>query len=208
MATTPGLRLKTFWFKDERPREPGQVATATAAVVWRSANHRIQNLRRARFRVEAGADYANVLVELLCLAVVIADRAVARLVADDGAWRQAFTPALAVRAGELLEDSLNDLIGPDPDAARGWRRRFVDRFNLRNAEYAQYDDGPEGPSFGLLRHFGEVLTEAMADDDDRRWATDQAMTVEGPELADVLEKTMRELLGHAPKPARRRESGD
>lgn len=206
MATTPGLRLKTFWFKDERPRDPSQVATGTAAIVWRTANLRIQSMRKGRFRIDVGADYANVLVELLAFMVAVADRIVC--LRETAPWRREFTSALTIRVGELFEDSLNDLIGPDPDPRRGWRRRFVDRANLRMGEFAMHDVGDDGPSFGFVRHFGQMLTEAMADPADRHWALDQAMTVEGPEMVDVLTQSLRGLLGLQPKPARRAHAGE
>ncbi|MCP5265994.1 MAG: hypothetical protein H6934_07765 [Burkholderiaceae bacterium] len=205
MSTRTGLRLKTFWFKDQRARDPNQIATATAAVLWRGANHRIQNLRNGKFNIDAGPDYANVLVELLCLMVVVADRIAYRQ--EAAPWREQFTGALAHRVGELLQDSLDDLIGPDPDPARGWRRRFIDRVNARIAEYAAHDYGPDGPDFGFLRHFGDCLTEMLPDADDRRWSCDQAMTVEGPEIVDMMEKSLSGLLGLAPKPPRRAAGG-
>ncbi len=206
MRAAPAPRLKTFWFKDQRERDPAQIASASAAVVWRTANHRIENLRRGGFVVDAGADYANVLVEVLCLMAVAADRIAFR--SEPGAWRVAFTSALVRRLGELLAESLDELIGPDPDPSRGWSRRFVDRYNLRAQEYADHAYAADGPSFGFLRCFGERLVESMSDADDRRWAHDQAMTVEGPEAIDTLEKSMRGLLGLAPKPPRRGAMGD
>ncbi|MEZ5653898.1 MAG: hypothetical protein R3E87_25470 [Burkholderiaceae bacterium] len=202
MSTRPGLRLKTFWFKTEQNRDPDQIATAAAAVLWRTANHRIQNLRKGKFSIEAGPDYANVLVEVLGLMVVVADRIAYRN--DNGPWREAFTGALARRVGQLLQDSLDDLIGPDPDPARGgWGRRFIDRVNLRADEYAchPYDEG--GASFGFLRHFGDCLQDMLPDSDDQRWAVDQAMTVEGPEIIEIMESTMRGLLGQESSPKRR-----
>ncbi|MEZ5658121.1 MAG: hypothetical protein R3E83_06220 [Burkholderiaceae bacterium] len=202
MSTRPGLRLKTFWFKTDQSRDPLQIATAAAAVVWRTANHRIQNLRKGKFSIDAGPDYANVLVELLSLMVVVADRIAFRN--DTGEWREHFTGELARRVGQLLQDSLDDLIGPDPDPARGgWGRRFVDRVNLRAAEYSCHEYGSEGASFSFLRHFGDCFEDMLPGFDDKRWAVDQAVTVEGPELIEIMEKTMRGLLGQESAPVRR-----
>jgi hypothetical protein len=199
----PGIRLKTHWFRDATPRDPAQIANALSAIVWRSADVRLKNLRSGRFEIATGPDYLAVLVELLCFLVVVADRVAFRH--DPGAWREQFTSALALRVGELLQDSFDDLLGPIPG---GYRKRFVDRLNLRAAEYADFRYDENGPEFGFLRHFGGLMTEAMSDPDDRRWALDQAMTVEGPECVDVIEKAMRGLLGIDPKPRRAGQAGE
>ena len=198
------VRVKSHWFKGGDTRDPGQVATAAAAIVWRTADSRVRSLRSARFEIAAGADYVNALVELLCLMIVAADRIAYRH--DQGPWRERFVSALTIRVGELLEDSFNDLLGPLPD--RSYRQRFVDRLNLRAAEYAQYAYGDSGPEFAFLRHFGLQVAESMSDPDDQRWALDQAMTVEGPVCIEVLEKAMRGLLGLEPKPVKKREAGE
>lgn len=211
MSTRPAPRLKTFWFDEQRTRSPQEVASAAAAVVWRTAAHRIANLRHAGFAIEPGADYANVLVELACLMIAVADRVAlrfARRPAAEGKWRTAFTSALAHGVGELLQDSLDDLLGPDPQPGRGWRRRFVDRVNVRLAEYGQFECGDDGPSFAMLRTFGERMEEMVADAGDRRWIADQAMTVDGPGAAETIDDAMRALLGQRAKPARRAMSGD
>lgn len=200
----PGIRLKTHWFRDATQREPQQVANALAAIVWRTADVRLKNLRKGRFEIAAGPDYLAVLAEILCFLVVVADRVAYRH--HPGPWREAFTGALAIRVGELLQDSFDDLLGPIPE---GYRKRFVDRLNRRAAEYADFAYGGDGPEFAFLRHFGNLLTDAMSDPDDRRWALDQAMTVEGPECVDVIEKSMRGLLGLEPRPKRPRgEAGE
>jgi hypothetical protein len=196
-------RLKSHWFRDEQPRAPAEVANALAAVVWRTADQRIRNLRKANFVIAADASYLNVLAELLAFLVVVADRVAYRH--DPGPWRVEFTTALTVRVGELLQDSFDDLLGPIPG---GYRKRFVDLLNRRADEYADHGYDAGGPDFGFLRHFGHAITEAMPDDDDRRWALDQAMTVEGPECAEVIGKAMRGLLGLEPKPRRAREGGE
>ncbi len=200
----PGIKLKTHWFRDASTREPTQVANALAAIIWRIADARLKNLRKGNFRVEAGPDYLAVLAELLCFMVVVADRIAYRQ--HPGAWRETFTSTLATRVGELLQDSFDDLLGPAPGG--GYRKRFVDRLNLRAAEFAEFDYRADGPEFAMLRHFGNLLTEVLTDPDDRRWALDQAMTVEGPECVDVMEKAMRGLLGLEPKPRRSAEAGE
>ena len=48
------------------------------------------------------------------------------------------------------------------------------------------------------------------DDKDSAWIIDQIMAIQAPEAVDMIEKTLRNLLEEAPRPARRRasEGGD
>lgn len=187
----PGIRLKTHWFRDATPRDPAQIANALSSIVWRSADVRLKNLRKGGFEIAAGPHYLQVLVELLVFMAVIADRIV--LGHQPASWREAFTPELVRRIGDLLQDSFDDLLGPAPGG--GYRKRFIERFNLRVVEYGEFEYHLDGPEFALLRYFGELLTQAMPEADDRRWALDQAMSVEGPECVDVITKATHGLLG-------------
>ncbi|UCE31488.1 MAG: hypothetical protein JSW68_00565 [Burkholderiales bacterium] len=200
------IRLKTHWFKEERTqsRTPEDVASAMTPIVWRTANHRVQNLREGKFEIAPGASYVEILAELMCFEIVVADRIAFRY--DPGDWRERFTASLTNRVGALLQENFDELLGPAPGG--GYKKRFVDLCNRRATEYAYFDYGPDGPEFGMLRHFGESVTHAMTDPDDRRWAADQAMTVEGPECVDVIERGMRGLLGMEPKRPRSLTRGD
>ncbi len=195
----PGMRLKTHWFRDATPRDPEQIANAMSSIVWRSADARVRNLRKGNFEIAAGPHYLQILVEILVFLSVVADRIALRY--QTAEWRAAFTQALVGRVGDLLQDSFDDLLGPAPGG--GYRKRFIGRFNIRVAEYGEFEYHEHGPEFALLRLFGDLLTQAMPEAEDQRWALDQAMTVEGPECVDVVEKSMRGLLGLEPRPARR-----
>jgi len=182
-------RLRTRWFRDGASRDAATVASAAAAIVWRTADARVKHLRRVDFAIDAGAPYVDVLAEFLCLLVAIADRlAYAR---EAGPWRVAFTTALAGRVGALLEESLRELAG---DAAEGQRRRFIDTLNARMDAYAAYRFDENGPEFAFLRCFAERVAEALPDAFDRRWGADQAMSVEGPAAVEQAERALRALL--------------
>ncbi len=198
------LKLKTFWFRQQAGRDPARQAGALAAVIWRVGNDRVRNLREGGFSVAAGAVYVDILAELLAFLVVVADRIAYRH--EPGPWREAFVSALTVRVGELLQDSFDDLLGEAPDG--GYRRRFVALVNRRAEAYAEFDYGPDGPTFGMLRLFGHFLADAMSDAFDRAWGLDQAMTVEGPAGVELVERSMRGILGLERAPARRGEAGE
>jgi hypothetical protein len=199
------LRVKSHWFRDTAPRGARDIATAMAAIVWKTAGHRLKHMRTVDFDIETGEPYVGVLVEFLAFLVAVADRIA--YAHDPGAWRSEFTSTLATRVGELLQDSFDDLLGSAGDG--GYRRRFIDRVNERAADYASFGyTDRDGPEFGFLRHFGDVVREALPRDFDRAWGADQAMSIEGPAAAETIAQGMRGLLGKAQRARRAHEGGE
>jgi hypothetical protein len=197
-------RIKSHWFKDGAQRDAQQVATAAAAAVWRTANHRIAHMRSVGFAIDVGEPYVGVLAELLAFLVAVADRVA--YAHDPGEWRTRFTTALAIRVAELFQECFEELLGRD--AARGFGDRFVERANERFAEYAAFGcDGGE-PDFGFLRRFGNAVGDLLAAGHDRRWGADQAMSVEGPAAAEAVARAMRGLLGEQRRERRASMAGE
>ncbi len=198
------IRLKTHWFKLEQARSPTDLASAMAAVVWRTASQRVGSLRDARFEVSVGAPYVAMQAEILALLVTITDRLA--YAQDPGNFRTEFTSALTIRIADLMADNYDDLL-VDP-GQESLRKRFIDRVNQRFADYADYPFDGNEVGFPMLRLFGQFLEEACADDDDRRWIRDQAMTVEGPAAVETIVKAMRGVLGQEAAPKRSVAAGE
>jgi len=197
------LRIKRHWFKEDTARDAKASASAVAATVWKASVHGMQNVRKARFTVDVGAPYIAMLDEFLTFLVAVADRIAYRH--DQGAWREAFTVALATRLADIYDENLDHLMGPDPEL--GHKRRFIDLLNLRMAECAGLDYTEHGPNADFLRQFGYRISGVLADEADRRWALDQMMSVQAPEALESLESAMRGVLGIDPKPRRRAAGG-
>jgi hypothetical protein len=182
------LRVRTRWFRDERVRAPGDIASAVAAGAWRIARHAIARMRNAGFDIDAGEAYFAFLAEFLAFEVAIADRiAYMRLAADA---RIDFTGALARRIGAMLDDSASELLAV---ASASWYERFIDLVNARNADYAHFACTGDGPEFGFLRAFGTCLT-GIVPAKDRPWTMAQVVEIEAPEAVATLVSAMRSLL--------------
>lgn len=195
----PSMRVKRHWFKDGKERGPAELASAMAAIVWRSADHALNNLRAARYEIEAGLPYVAFLREFLVFLIVISDRIAYRR--DHGEWRAAFTTALANRVGEIYQENFDALLGPPPEGSH--KGALVELLNRRAGEYADFEYDDNGPEFAFLRYFGTVVTDVLSDPVDRRWSLDQIMTVQAPEAVVLIERGMRGVLGIEAKPARR-----
>lgn len=195
------IRVKRHWFKEGGERKPEELATVVAATIWKVSMHGLQSVRKADFAVDVGAPYMAALAEFVVFLAAVADRIAYRH--DPGDWRQAFTVAMAKRLAEIHEENLDQLAGRDDRH----KRRFIDLLNTRMAEYADFEYGDQGPDFGFQRYFGSCVEAAIVDPDDRRWILDQIMTVQAPEAVEVIERSLRGLLGIDPKPSKRAGSG-
>ena len=189
------MRVKSRWFRGERPKPPAELAGAAAFIVWRVALNALQRMRAARFDIETGAPYFTFLAEFIAFLIAIADRiAYGGLDAED---RIEFTTALARRLAATLEDNARELLRREDERSA---RAFVALVNERSADYAAFGYDENGPDFGFLRAFGHRVTDIMPAKD-RTWTVAQVMESEAPEAVATLQKAMRDLMTVGPRPA-------
>jgi hypothetical protein len=187
------MRVKSRWFKSERPKPPRQVASAVAFIVWRVAQNALKRMRKAQFDIDTGPQYFAFLAELLIFLVAISDRIVYARLAPEA--REEFTTALAHRVGDIFGENEGELLGVD---AVGSKRRFIALLNERSAEYASFGYGPEGPDFGFVRYLANRVNDIMPPKD-QAWAVAQVMESEAPEAVATVEKALRDLLAAGPR---------
>lgn len=200
------MRIKSHWFKDDKPKSAQQVAGAAAFIIWRVAQNALKRMRVAQFDIDPGPQFFAFSSEFLVFLIQIADRiAYQRLGASE---RVAFTTALAMRLGEILEDNQTDLLGPAGD--RSYRSRFISLFNDCSPDYAQFHYDDSGPDFPFLRYLGNRMLDIMPEKD-HSWVVSQVMEIEAPEAVAMVQKSMADLFETGPRPARTRRtrvSGD
>jgi hypothetical protein len=192
------MRVKSTWFRPGRSHSPEEVAGALAFITWRVAQNSLKSMRKAGFDIDPGPQYFDFLAEAVAFAIQVAWR-IAHPRYDD-AGRTAFMTTLANRTGEELAENRARLLADGEPAAI--KARFIDLLNRRNAEYAEFGFGPEGPDFAFLRYFGTVVADLMPEKD-KRWTWDQVIAIEGPEAAATVRKSMAGLFDETPRRARR-----
>lgn len=177
-------------FHTEGQRSAATLASVVGILGWKLAIDAIKRMRDADYDIDIGRPYFDFVCEFLVFMAMAADRIAYRRLAPD--QRAEFTAALARRMAEIVEENNDMLLGAaEPDASR---RHFIDLFNRRGGEYAEFDYGPEGPDFGFKRLFAACLREGLPEKD-RLWAIDQVMEIEAPEALKALEKTLAGLFG-------------
>ena len=192
------IRIKSNWFKAGREHGPEELAGAVAFVASRMANNALSNTRRADFEIAVGPQYFAFLAEFLIYAIQVADRIAYRsLSAED---RAEFTGKLANRVGDTYAENESRLLGGEIGECK---RRFIDRLNRQADGYADFEYTDAGPSYNFTRYLGYCM-DGIASEKDNGWIVDQMITVEAPEAAETIEKTMRNLLETEPRQPRRR----
>ncbi len=197
-----GIRIKSRWFNSERPKTLGEIAGASAFIVWRVAQQVLKNMRRADFDIPPGPRYFDFLSEWLVFLIQIADRVI--YLNKTPEERYAFTSALANRVGEILADNREDLLGEPLGESRvdGCKGSFIDLLNLRSVDYADFGFDEPRTDYGFRRYLADHLIWAVGERD-AIWVHDQVMEIEAPQAVEAICKGMRGLIDDSPRPSRR-----
>ena len=186
-------------FHAEGQRSSVALASVVATLAWKLAIESIKRMRDAKYDIDIGRPYFDFVCEFMVFMAMSADRiAYAKL---DPERRVEFTSALGKRLAEIVEDNSHMLFG---EAQPGeCQQHFIDLFNRRGADYAEFDYGADGPDFGFKRYFAACLREGLPEKD-RLWVVDQVMDIEVPDALKALDKTLAGLFGGDGKPRRER----
>lgn len=179
-------------FHTEGQRSGETLASVVAMLAWKLAIESIKRLRKAQYDIDVGRQYFDYVCEFLVFIALAADRVVYRKLDADG--RAGFIAALVKRLSEIVEENNDMLLGAaEPGVCQ---RHFIDLFNRRGAEYADFDYGDNGPDFGFKRCFAACLRDVLPEKD-QLWVIDQAMDIEVPEAVKALERTLAGLFNRA-----------
>lgn len=194
------LRLRNS-FHSGRPRGMAEHASVIAMLAWKLAQEAIARMRQAEYDIEVGRGWFDFVCEYLAFLALAADRIAHIELADEA--RVEFTTALVKRLAEMVEESREALL-PDQPPGTAYAG-FVDLFNRRADDYADFGFDAAGPDFGFRRCFSACLKETLPEKD-RLWAVDQVMEIESPESVRMLQKTLGGLFHPEAVRRRRREA--
>jgi len=110
--------------------------------------------------------------------------------------RIAVLQAVSNRLGELMEENIISVAGPDGN--RNFKAEFIEFLNRRFEEYSEFEfPDEEKASFPALRFLSLQIREEMGDND-KTWIMDQIMDIEMPEMMGTVRKSFIGLLSDAP----------
>jgi hypothetical protein len=193
------IRLKTK-FHTAGQRSAKTLASVVAVLAWKLAIESIKRMRKADYDIDIGRPYFDFVCEFLVFLAVSADRVAYRNLDDSD--RVEFTTGVAQNIARFVEENRIMLLG---EAVPGEsQRHYIDLFNRRAAEYAEFGYDESGPDFGFKRFFAACLREVLPEKD-KLWVVDQAMDIEAPEALKMLEKTLAGLFNPETAHSQRRQ---
>jgi len=180
------VRIKSHWH-GERERSLHEIAGALAFNGWKIALDKAVELHSEHFHYSDDRQRMVVIQEYLIFQVQLVDRLAHERLGDEE--RGELVIALARRLAELVQDNGEDLFGPGDHG-----RTFLQRFNQRAMEYAEFGFSDSGPSYPFYRHLGSEIQNLMGGEGENRWVIDQVMDVDGPEVFKLVRRTLSNLL--------------
>jgi hypothetical protein len=188
------VKVRTIWFKKEGERSAEEIAGAVATTTWRVADKAVDNLGRENYDIITPARGFKLIAEFLAFLVHYCDRMAYATLSPER--RIAIIQAVSNRLGELMEENIISVAGPD--ANRNFKAEFIDFLNRRFEDYSEFEfPDEEKASFPALRFLSLQIREEMGDND-KTWIMDQIMDIEMPEMMGTVRKSFMGLLSDAP----------
>jgi len=195
------IRLKSRWFREGHQRSAAERGGVAAVASWRLGIEMVRRLQRAGFGIEVGAGYFQVLKEASIFLALLADRQVhARQSPEE---RDEFTVGMVRHLAATYAESATEWLPPRPADGPDWADDFLAAWNTVAPTYADFDsDAISGePELAFVRHFAWRL-EPLLPAADRVWVIDQVMSIEVPEAAQALRRTLSGVFDETPRRAR------
>lgn len=181
------IRIKSQWHDEDARRSAEEIGGAIAFIAWRLALDKAITLHGKDFIYENDRQRLAVIAEYLCFEAQISDRLIHGMVDNEN--RVAIITALVMKLAEHYQDNASELLGPGDHG-----NLFIERYNLRSGEYAEFNFDQQGPSYPFLRHLGFEIQQIMGDKGHHnRWVIDQVMDVDAPEVYKQLARAVRNL---------------
>ena len=180
------ISLKWILAQPEGNERMKEIAGAIAFNGWRIAMDKAITLHGENFVYESDQQRLAVIAEYLIFEIQVVDRTIHGMINDEE--REELITALVLRLADHMEENSTELLGPG-----GYRASFIDRFNQRAVEYAEFGFSDEGPSYPFMRHLGFEIQQVMGSSQTNRWVIDQVMDKDGPEVYKQLKRIVRNL---------------
>lgn len=180
------LRLKSQWHKEDAARSLEEIGGAIAFNAWRLGVDKAINLHSQQFTYRDDAQRLAVVAEYLIFLALAVERMLFESMTDE--QRRELVTALVLKLADHYEENSRSLLGEGD-----YRTTFIETFNLRASEYAEFGYTDDGPTYPFLRHLGYEIQQAMGDSQVNRWVIDQVMDSDAPELLKQLTRVVKNL---------------
>ena len=188
------MRIRTKWNEKNRDRTPEEIAGVVAFIAWRISAQAVLDLENNDFQTDTQVQRLAIIWEFAAFLIHITDRMMYERMDEEE--RAQFITAMAKAMAKTMQENMEDFLG-----SGDYRPELIQTLNLRMNEYSQFNYSEEsGPSFPMLRDFGENITAVMGERQ-KKWVTTQVIDIEAPDAIKTLKRGISNLLPEEEQPA-------
>ena len=181
------MRIRSKWNAKNRDRTPEEIAGVVGFIAWRISSQAVLDLENNNFQTDTQVQRLAIIWEFAAFLIHITDRMMYERMDEEE--RAVFISAMAKSMAQTMQDNMEDFLGSGM-----YKPDLINTLNLRMGEYAKFGYSEEsGPSFPMLRLFGENVTAVMGERQ-KKWVTTQIIDIEAPDAIKTLKRGIGNLL--------------
>jgi hypothetical protein len=180
-------RIRTGWKNRQRSISKEELANAVSSICWRMSLNAARNLHQQDFVYREDRQRIGVIREYLYFLIHCADRLMYHRL--DQGDRSRFMQALAADCNRHYRENSREIGASVEDC-----RSFLADINSRMEEYSATAFRDCQPGYDMLRVLGSGIQSLMGADQTNKWAIDQVMDIDGPEVFDIFRKSLEKLV--------------
>lgn len=181
------MRIRSKWNAKNRDRTPEEIAGVVGFIAWRISSQAVLDLENNNFQTDTQVQRLAIIWEFAAFLIHITDRMMYERMDEEE--RAVFISAMAKSMAQTMQDNMEDFLGSGM-----YKPDLINTLNLRMGEYAKFGYSEEsGPSFPMLRLFGENVTAVMGERQ-KKWVTTQVIDIEAPDAIKTLKRGIGNLL--------------
>lgn len=175
------MRIRSKWNAKNRDRTPEEIAGVVGFIAWRISSQAVLDLENNNFQTDTQVQRLAIIWEFAAFLIHITDRMMYERMDEEE--RAVFISAMAKSMAQTMQDNMEDFLG-----SGNYKPDLINTLNLRMNEYAKFGYSEEsGPSFPMLRLFGENVTAVMGERQ-KKWVTTQVIDIEAPDAIKTLKR--------------------
>lgn len=181
------MRIRSKWSAKNRDRTPEEIAGVVGFIAWRICTQAVLELENNNFQTDTQVQRLAIIWEFAAFLIHITDRMMFDRMDEEE--RAVFISAMAKAMAQTMQDNMEDFLG-----SGYYKPDLINTLNLRMNEYSKFGYSEEsGPSFPMLRYFGECVTTVIGERQ-KKWVTTQIIDIEAPDAITTLKKGISNLL--------------
>ena len=181
------MRIRSKWNAKNRDRTPEEIAGVVGFIAWRISTQAVLELENNNFQTDTQVQRLAIIWEFAAFLIHITDRMMYERMDEEE--RAVFISAMAKSMAQTMQDNMEDFLGSGM-----YKPDLINTLNLRMGEYAKFGYSDEsGPSFPMLRRFGENVTAVMGERQ-KEWVTTQVIDIVAPDAIKTLKRGIGNLL--------------